>query len=297
MTADKGWTGRKPVGQREETVDILDLLSWTVQPPLGLIKGEYYREENFFAPHFPGDPGYHGILEVVAEEGKILHVEFNEHVAPSYYIRKYQGASKRRGSFCFLQSTKARTAQTLVVLNNGIVQVEKQMLEENRLTGEFDLVTGASNSVKRSMLPLANKIDGAMRMPSKDRYYGLAEKIQGGLTARLQVIVSGGKIRDLFYDEIFADEAAEITEEALKPYYRQSKYHCLEYESQYPDGFNTLFDLLRQKVILTQDLMDIEGLPWTRASETRPRNPEWDRYLELAARIQTEIEADRPVRP
>lgn len=286
------WTGKKPIDKREEIVNVLDRLFWSVQPPLGLIKGDYFREENYFAPHFPGDPGYHGILEVVRRDGVIVHVEFNEHVAPSYYIRLYQNASKRRGSFCFLQATKARTAQTLVVLDNGISSVEQQMIAQNRLTGDFDLVTGASNSVKRSLLPLANKIDAMMKLPVTKKYYGYAEKQGNGITARLQVVLDGYKIIDCFYDEIFADTVEEIEDPALKKYYRQSKYHCLEYESAYPDGFNTLFDLLNKKVVLTQDLLDLKGLPWIQDTEKRPHNLEWDTYLRLAGIIKQEMAND-----
>lgn len=289
---ENNWTGKKPADRREETVNVLDRLFWTVQPPLGLIKGEYFREENFFAPHFAGDPGYHGILEVVKRDGRLVHVEFNENVAPSYYVRMYQNTSKRRGGFCFFQSAKARTAQTLVVLDNGISAVERQMLEQNRPAGEFDLVTGASNSVKRSMLPLAGKIDAAARYPTNKKYYGYAEKLGNGITARLQVILDGYKIVDCFYDEIFADTMEEIQDTALKRYYRQSKYFCLEYESAYPDGFNTLFDLLNKRVVLTQDLLDLKGLPWTLDTEKRPHNPEWDTYLHVAGILKKEMEKD-----
>jgi hypothetical protein len=286
------WTGKKPTDRCEETVDVLHLLSWTAQPPLGIIKGEYFREECSFTPHYAGDPGYHGVLEVVKSREKIIHVEYNEYTSPSYYMRLYQGVSKRRSSYCFYQATKARTAHTLKVLNNGICEVERQMVEQNRLTGPFDLVTGASNSVKRALLPLAAKIDAVSQFPSTMQYYGYAEKLGDGITARLQIVLEGGKIINCFYDEIFADRPEEIEAESLKKYYRQSKYYCLEYESPYPDGFNTIFDLLNQKVLLTQDLMDLKGLPWTEDTDKRKRNPEWDNYLRLAAIIKSEMEKD-----
>ena len=130
------WTGKKPAGV-EKTVNVLDKLSWTVQPPLGLICGDYFRVENNFAPHHALDRGYHGILEVVEKDGKLLHIEFNEINSPSYYNRYYQNASKRRSDYCFFQATKERTAQSLKVLDNGFTAVEQQMLRENRLTGDF----------------------------------------------------------------------------------------------------------------------------------------------------------------
>lgn len=290
--AETSWTGIKPVDRQEKNVNVLDQLHWTVQPPLGLIKGEYYRAENDFAPHHAADKGYHGILEVVKAEGKIVHIEFNEITAPSYYKRLYQNVSKRRGSFCFYQATKERTAQTLAVLDNGICAVEKQMLEQNRLTGEFDFVTGASNSVKRSMIPLAAVIDTMSQYPSTKRYYGFAERMGDGITARLQIVLENYKIINCFYDEIFADTPEEIQRESLKKYYRQSKYFCLEFEPDYPDGFNTIFDMLNQRVVLTQDLLDISGLPWTKDSSKRKHNPEWDNYLRLAEILREEMRKD-----
>lgn len=289
---NKAWTGKKPAARPEETVNVLEQLSWTVQPPLGLIKGEYYREENCFTPHYATDPGYRGVLEVVREGEQLVHVEFSEFTSPSYYRQMYQNASKRRSSYCFYQATKARTAQTLTVLDNGITRVEQQMLDRNSLKGPFDLVTGASNSVKRSMLPLANKIDAMLGEASGKRYYGIAEQAAGGLTPWLQVVVEKGRIVRCFYDEVFADRPEDIADPTHQPYYRQSKYESLEYEPAYPDGFNALSDLLEQRVLLTQNLLDLSGLPWTVDTELRPRNPEWDRYLALAEKLQQEMEQD-----
>lgn len=287
------WTGKKPIGKVEDSVDVLHLLNWTVQPPLGFIKGEYYREENFFAPHYATDPGYHGILEVVKDGDRLVHVEFNEFTSPAYYIRKYQNVSKRRSEYCFLQSTKARTAQTLKVLDNGFTAIEEQMLRENRLTGDFELVTGASNSVKRSFLPLAAKVNAVLSQPSGRYYYGISEAQSEGFTTRLQVVIdAAGRILRCHYDEIFADDPEDIPDERLKKYYRTGKRESLEYESAYPDGFNVLFELLEQRVLATQKLTCVDGLPWTVDTENRKRNPEWDRYLALAKRIEEEAIKD-----
>ena len=66
------------MNQREKTVSILDRLSWSVQPPKGLIKGNYFREESRFSFSFPADPGHLGILEVVENAGQFVLVQFNE---------------------------------------------------------------------------------------------------------------------------------------------------------------------------------------------------------------------------
>lgn len=274
--------GRK----REQTVDVLGKLFWTVQPPSGMVTGDYYREENWFAPHFEGDGGYHGILEVVLRDGRIQMVEFNEINNPSYYIKMYQGVSKRLSGYGFMQATKARTAASGVVLVNGLTHLEQQMVEKNRLTGDFDLLSGASNSIRRSMLPLAERIAGQLLQPSGKTYYGYACEVEKGVTGRLQVVTEGKSIISCFYDEIFADRQEEIGDPELKPYYRQSKYHCLEYVSTIGAGFNTIVDLLKERVLHTQKLTDLSGLPFL---EGEKRAKEWDHYLKLAERVEARM--------
>lgn len=283
--------------QREKTVSILDQLSWSVQPPKGLIKGSYYREEARFSSCFQGDPGHLGVLEVVADKDKLLMVEFNEQCSPTYYMREFQNADKRLSNYGFFQATKERTASTGVVLVNGITSLEKQMVEKNRLCGDFQLVAGASNSIKRSMLPLAEKVaERLLHHSSSQRYYGLSQELEPGVTGRLQVVVENGKFIRLFYDEIFADTQEEITDPELKPYYRQSKYHCPFYISTSGAGFNSLSDLLTQSVLTHQDLLGLTDLPYT---EGENRAPEWDRYLALARPLWEEMVKDgaifRPV--
>lgn len=280
--------------KREKSVDILDKLFWSVQPPEGLVTGDYYRAENWFAPHFEGDKGYHGILEVVCRDGKLVMVEFNEINNPTYYIKCYQGVSKRLSGYGFMQAAKERTAKSGVVLVNGITHLERQMVEQNRLDGEFDLLTGASNSIKRSMLPLAKEIAGRLAAPSGQRYYGLAQATEPGVTGRLQVVTEGDKIISLRYDEIFADRPEEIEDAELKPYYRQSKYHCLDYVSTIGAGFNSIVDLLADQVVEKQCLTDLAGLPFTQEPK---RAREWDNYLALARRLEEALRADGvPVR-
>ena len=173
-----------------------------------------------------------------------------------------------------------------------MVHTEKQMLDEQRLTGDFDMVTGASNSIRRSMLPLAAKIDAVSDKPSGKRYYGYAERMPNGITPWLQVVMAGYKIVNCFYDEVFADDPEEIEDPQLKKYYRQSKYFCLDYESDYYDGFNSIFDLLNKRVVITQNMTDLSGLPWTKDGKNSRRNPEWDNYLRMAEAIRAEMAKD-----
>lgn len=275
--------------QREKTVSILDRLSWTVQPPKGLIKGNYFREEARFSSCFPADPGHLGVLEVVEKDGKLLMVQFNEQCSPTYYMRRFQNADKRLSDYGFFQASKERTAATGVVLANGISSIENQMVRQNRLTGDFDLVAGASNSIRRSMLPLAERIAARINSPSRQLYYGLAKELEPGVTGRLQLVIEDKKIIRFFYDEIFADTPEEIKDPELAPYYRQSKYYCPDYVSTSGAGFNALSDLLAQSVLCSQELLGLVGLPYT---EEDNRALDWDRYLQLARPLQEEMTAD-----
>lgn len=274
---------------REKTVSILNSLSWSIQPNLGLIKGDYYREEGWFTPH-PGDSkDFYGVLEAVSEDGKLRQVEFNEFNAPTYYIRKYQNANKRYSDYAFLQASRERTASTHVVLVNGMTYVEEQMMRENRLDGEFDLLTGASNSIRESMLVLAEQISKRLHQPSGQHYYGYARIVEPGITGRLQVVTENGKIVSCFYDEIFADHPDEIENPELKAYYRQSKYYSLDYVSDYPCGFNALFDMWREHVLECQNLLDLSGL---RFSQGEFYGRAWGNYLKTAGVIWDEIKKD-----
>lgn len=274
---------------REKTVSILNSLSWSIQPELGLIKGDYYREEGWFTPH-PGDSkDFYGVLEAVSEDGILRLVEFNEFNAPTYYIRKYQNANKRYSDYAFLQASRERTASTHVVLVNGMTYVEEQMMRENRLDGEFDLLTGASNSIRESMLVLAEQISKRLYQPSGQNYYGYARIVEPGITGRLQVVTENGKIVSCFYDEIFADHPDEIENPELKAYYRQSKYYSLDYVSDYPCGFNALFDMWREHVLECQNLLDLSGL---RFSQGEFYGRAWGNYLKTAGVIWDEIKKD-----
>ena len=99
---------------------------WSVQPPKGMLKGDYYRIEERFPPYYPGvegefpaDPGHLGIVEAVKADGKLIFVELNEITAPSYYNHLYQGISKRRSSYSFWQYTKPRMQKAGSVLTMG----------------------------------------------------------------------------------------------------------------------------------------------------------------------------------
>ncbi|NMA69594.1 MAG: FMN-binding protein [Desulfitobacterium sp.] len=262
-------------------------LEWSVQPKLGIIKGDYYKIEERFRQ------GHLGTLEVVKNDGEIVHVEFNERTRPNYYHRYYQDVPKRMSEYNFTMGERKGAAWI-----QSVVKVEQQMLEKQSITGEFDAVAGASNSINQSMLPLAEKLEESLSTPSKQKYYSIAEELEGGLTGLLKVIVEDKKIISVKYDEIFADSPEEIDNPNLKKFYRQSKYESVEYEEPSRIGFNVQMDALNEQVVKTQDLLDISELPaigdtgnYAESGYTT-RNTAWDNYLNLAEKLLDEMKKD-----
>ena len=124
------------------------------------------------------------------------------------------------------------------------------MLDEQRLTGNFDLVAGASNSIEQSMVPLAAELEPKTHTPSSAKYYSIAEELGNGLTGRLKVIVENGKIISCRYDEIFADSPKDIKPGKFKKYFKQSKYESVDYDEPSRIGFNIQMDALNEKHFL-----------------------------------------------
>lgn len=263
-------------------------LDWDAQPKLGIIKGDYYKAEERFRQ------GHLGVLEVVKNEDKIVDVYFNELTRPNYYYRMYQNVPKRYSDYNFVMGESKGAAWI-----QSVVNVENQMVEEQRLTGEFDVVSGASNSIEQSMAPMAEKINEEIGQPSGKKYYSIAEELGGGLTGKLRVIVEEGKIIECKYDEIFANSPDDIEDPTLKQFYRQSKYESLSYGEPSRIGFNVQMDALNDKVVETQDMLDLTGLPAIedtgdyKSSGYTKRNTAWDNYLKLADKLLNEMKADQ----
>jgi major membrane immunogen (membrane-anchored lipoprotein) len=268
------------------TTPVIDL-DWSIQPKLGITKGDYYKIEERFRQ------GHLGSLEVVKNNGKLVHVEFNELSRPNYYHRYYQNVPKRMSEYNFSMGEKAGAAWI-----QSVVMVEKQMLEKQSITGQFDVVSGASNSVKQSMIPLAEKLVASLNKPSNEKYYSIAEKLDGGLTGLLKVVVRDKKIVSVKYDEIFADSPDEIKDPALKQFYRQSKYESVEYQEPSRIGFNVQMDALNEQVVKTQNMLDISEMPAIgntgnyASSGYTLRNTAWDNYLRLAENLLKEMKND-----
>ncbi|MGL5622266.1 FMN-binding protein, partial [Cetobacterium sp.] len=226
--------------------------------------------------------------------GKLVHIEFNELTRPNYYNRFYQNVSKRLSPYNFSMAEKSGVAWI-----EGVLVAENQMIKEQRLTGTFDMVAGASNSIQQSMVPLAEKLNSQMDKKSDSKYYSVSENFGNGLTGVLKVIVEKGKIVECRYDEIFADSKDEIKDKKLKEFYRQSKYWSIMYDEPSRIGFNVQMDALNDKVVKTQNLLDLTDLPATEKSGnykqsgfTR-RNTAWDNYLKLAEKMKNELEKDK----
>lgn len=242
--------GTNPPSKFKNQEEKLSKMFWSNQPPLGLLEGYYYKNEGDF------DGGNHGIVEIVTNPDtyKILNVEFNEFTRDDYYEERYSGINKRLSDYAFFQADHTRTDGTLVTVVNGITYLEMQMRKENRVTGNFKTVTGSSTTARNGFMPLAAAMNDWIRKPSENYYYGYAEELENGLISRLQVITSNGDISDVKYDEYFADSKEKMTDEKLKPYYRQSKYYSQEYNKEKNDEFINFANDLTKQIILNNSL-------------------------------------------
>lgn len=304
--------------EREE----VEWLNYTIQPPLSMVKGEYYLVKKEFGMA-TWAPGHHGSLEVVKDkDGKFIFVEFNEICMDKYYCHYFSKIDKRRSDYGIWQASKVRQAKAGVVIVNGMQQIESQVMERQSFEGEFDLLTGASASM-RQMLPMAKEMALIINQPSSKRLYSYAENFGFGITGWLKVVVEDGKVTSCKYDEVFADHQADIAYPELKKYYKQSKCNSPCFEEPFPPGWNIhawligfkdIMEILNQHVVETQNLLDIEGLPhvegedlgfvWDRESiwdrpiqpyvkgNPRPRHPAWNNYLKLANVVTKEMEND-----
>lgn len=321
MTDKTRWLGLGPWHEDNES----ELIDWTAQPQYkGLVKGDYYHAELRYSGRW-GDPGHKGELDVVFDDdGKIAFAEFNETTMANYYVRHFQNVSKRRTEFQFFQDfhDKRRSVAYGRVLANGFKYVEDQILEKQDLDADYDLLTGASFSMK-NMIGLKDDVSAQRKDPNhkKQRYYGYTEDYGYGITGWLQVVVEDGKIVKCFYDEIFADHTKDIVYDDLKQFYRQSKYFSTTYEDPFPSGwdrhaflvgFRTQMDNLNLKVCATQNMLDLTGLPhaagrdmgmiWDNPNpdhehldmdpKNRPMYPAFINYLRMAKVVLEEMRKD-----
>lgn len=260
----------KPLYTYEEK---LEKMFWSNQPPLGLMEGNYYTNDGYF------DVGNKGIVEIVTDDThKIINVEFNEYGAENYYASKYAGANKRLSDYAFFQAQNPRTDTTLVTVVNGITFVERQMREENRITGNFETVKGSSTTAREGLMAIAAELADEIKQPSKTKYIGYAEDFGNGLIGRIQLTVTDGKIDSARYDEYFADQPEKIVADNLKKYYRQSKYFSLEYKEETNDDFVAFADSLT-KAISEQQTLVLENSELT-------KHPSFASYQKLIQHIE-----------
>ena len=130
------------------------------------------------------------------------------------------------------------------------------MLENNRLTGDFDLLTGASNSLKRAFLPLAQRIAARLDGPPDADYLSSCREYEPGLRHRIQVFYAPGRatLLGFDFDGFFAPQPEAIANPAYRPFYRQSLRAAPDYQSSVGVGFDRYASYLEERVLATQSL-------------------------------------------
>lgn len=310
------------VGSKDDSSSDDFKLKWSIQPQLGMITGDFYFEEARFRQ------GHKGSMIVVTDSNNandVIFAEFNESGRPNYYTRIFQDVPKRMSEYNFSMGKKKGTAWVQSPLT-----MEKLMVEQDKLTFELnpdfdpkltnkltepnrlkylgiDVVAGASNSIQQSMIPLTAKIHAKINGEgTQELFYQNAEKLLDskgkwtGITAVLRLVVDTNTkaITKAYYDEIFADEAAQIKDAPLKKFYRQSKYASINYVEPARIGFNVMVDALEVHLQAGGSLFDINDLPATgdtgsyAATGFTKRSDSWDTYLNQADILYKQMRLD-----
>lgn len=226
----------------------LEKMFWSGKPTIGYVEGDYYYTDTLFSG------GYLATINLVKKDGKIQLVEFDEAAPDDYYAPEWAGKFKRLSGYGFFQAESQRTENTLVTLINGLTYLEHQILSENRLTGNFKTVKGASNSIRWAFIPALEKLSKQIEKPSGKYYYGLTKDIGNGLIARVQIIKENDKIINVKYDEIFEDNMEDIKDDKLRQFYRQSKYYSNYYSEVTGFNFKSFADEINSMVVSSQNL-------------------------------------------
>ena len=229
----------------------IDAMYWSIQPPKGIIVGDYYSGQKVF------DGGYEAYAEVVVNNNEIVHIELNERPPATYYAAEWAGETKRRSGYGFFQAKSPRTDYTMVTLINGMSYLEWQVLKNQKLDFDYKTLFGSSNSARNGFVPLLKEIAKEVKEKATDkRYVGITQPYDCGISTRLEVIYEKGKIVDLKYDEIFADDKENIKNPVLREFYRQSKFDSIEYNRITNKSFRAFVNTLRREVLRSQALTE-----------------------------------------
>ena len=265
--------------KNKEGQEKIKAMYWSVQPPKGIIVGDYYSGKKVF------DGGYEAYAEVVVNNNEIVHIELNERPPITYYASEWAGETKRRSGYGFFQAKNARTNYTLVTLINGMSYLEWQVLKNQKLDLDYKTLFGSSNSAKNGFVPLLKEMAKEVKEKASDkRYVGITQPYDCGISTRLEVIYEKGKIVDLKYDEIFADDKENIKNPVLREFYRQSKLESIEYNRITNKSFRTFVNTLRREVLRSQSLTEF---PTDALKLDMPHVKEaYKNYLFLAEKIK-----------
>lgn len=248
---------------------------WTVQPPLGIVEGEFYRAEKEF------NGGYIARTDLVIKDGNIVHIEMDEHGPDDYYAADWAGEGKRRSGYGFFQAKSPRTHETLMVTPNAFNYLEWQVLRHNSLNIPLQGVRGISNSARDAFIPEIHELCQTVQNPSGRYYIGIALPVEQGVTARLELVFEDSDIVEARYDEIFADRAEDIADPAYQKYYRQSKLDSVDYEEDVPE-FRAFAAALTEAVV-SSDSLDVE------VPAEFSGFKELDNYRDLASRVSETV--------
>lgn len=233
-------------------------MKWSGRPKIGLIEGDY----TFDSLNFNG--GYLATVAIIQDSKTkdIISVRFDEKAPENYYAPEWQNQTKRTSGYANWQMENERTDVSLVTIVNAMTYLESQVLENNSVTGNFKNPKGASTSAVEGFIPLLAQVEPKLKSTSPLKIISVTRELGGGIFGSLQVVYNKetNKIVDFHYDEFFADEKGEITEETLQKYYRQSKYQSPSYLTDTNSSFKDDVNKYRSSIVDEEKLRESDTL-------------------------------------
>lgn len=266
------------------------LMFWSVQAPVGIVTGEYYRLDKRFnegehQDKEDPDDYFLGTADLVVSDGTIRHIEFDEIPAASYYNERWASQTKRRSGYAFFQAGVPRTDVTLVTWVNGQTFLEWQILFHNSLDPIFDTVYGSSNSGRDVFVPAARELAQMVQEPSGRYYIGISLPDGEGVSPRLQLVFEGERLVEARYDEIFADRSEDIADPEMRRFFRQSKYDSVDWREHDGGTFRSWADDLAAALV-AQGTLDLGG----EAFEGLSSQPEFANVQKLADAVAPAVD-------
>ena len=216
----------------------------TIIPTLGVYSGYFYQEQEIFKGQ---TAGHTGILWAIHDGEKLVDIYFDEQARPSYHTLKFASQFKRLNDYDNMMAKYNNGIGWF----NGVRNVELDYIKAGTLSTDIDAFSGASDTPKNAMIPLAQKIQARIESgEKKQRAVRIVEQFEDGTVGDLLVVYNqNNTIIDFSFDELIPES---IKDEKLIPIAGQSKRHSLDYKIPPPARYGYFFTINKMKEVILQ---------------------------------------------